>query len=353
MGLRLRSENLNFVAEKEILETALAALMRETGLQCENQGHFDKRGIENGYKIAFRASQEKRPREFRAEIRKTLNHANIAQAALEAERAREKRVLVAEYVSQPQAEKLRSLGIAFFDAAGNAYFNEPGLYVFVSGRKAKTGKPITPRLFRPPGMKLLFAFLTEPKLENESYRRISLETNVPTPTVGVFMGDLEKAGYLARGRGNERRIFRRDELLRRWVENYGESFRATLKPVRFRSEKYDGRWWEDVEIEKYGDALWGGETGGARLTGHLKPETATIYSDSLLPKLQAQYGLMRDNRGDVEILKNFWTRPSKIAGVAPPLVVYADLMATADRRNLETAQMIYERYLADFAETAS
>ena len=166
------------------------------------------------------------------------------------------------------------------------------------------------------------------------------------------MNDLEKAGYLMRGRGNERRIVRRNELFRRWVENYGESFRATLDPVRFRSTKYDGRWWDDAEIEKY-DACWGGETGGARLTRHLKPETATVYSDSLLPKLQAQYGLVRDKRGNVEILKKFWKREQETDDVAPPLVVYADLIITADRRNLETAQMIYDRYLAEFTEANS
>jgi hypothetical protein len=38
---------------------------------------------------------------------------------------------------------------------------------------------------------------------------------------------------------------------------------------------------------------------------------------------------------------------------APPLVIYADLMETADERNLETAQMIYDRYLVDIAKRAS
>lgn len=344
---------MNSAAEKKILGKAVAALARETGLQFENQIHFNKKGIEDGYTFELSAPTEKRPREFRAEVRKTLNNAGISQAALEAERAGEKRVLVAEYVSQPQAEKLRSLGIAFFDTAGNAYFNEPGLYIVVNGRKANIRKQITPRLFRPPGMKLLFAFLTGQNLENESYRRISAETGVPTPTVGVFMSDLEKADYLLRKGGNERLIVRRGELLRRWAENYGETFRATLDPVRFRSVKYDGRWWETVEIGKYGTANWGGEIGGERLTGHLKAETATVYSDSLLPKLQAKYGLIRDSSGNVEILKKFWKREREIGDIAPPLVVYADLIATADRRNLETAQMIYDRHLANIAKTAS
>lgn len=343
---------LNSDAEKKILEKAVAALAQETGLQFEDQVQLNKKEIEKGYTLRLSAPREKQLREFQSVVRRTLNNAGIAQAALEAERAGERRVLVVEYVSQPQAENPRSLGIQFFDTAGNAHFNEPGLYIFVYGRKAKIRKQITPRLFHPPAMKLLFAFLTEQNLENESYRRISAETGVPTPTVGVFMNDLEKAGYLLRRRGNERLIVRHDELFRRWVENYGETFRATLDPVKFRSTKHDGRWWEDVEIKKYG-AKWGGETGGARLTGHLKPETATIYSDSLLPKLQAKYGLVRDDRGNIEILKKFWTQDREIGDVVPPLVVYADLIATANRRNLETSQMIYDRYLADIAKTVS
>jgi hypothetical protein len=78
----------------------------------------------------------------------------------------------------------------------------------------------------------------------------------------------------------------------------------------------------------------------------------TIYSDSLLPRFQAKYGLVRDGNGNVEILKKSWTS-GEVDSVAPPLVVYADLVATAEKRNLETAQLIYDRYLADLAEAAS
>jgi len=342
---------LNFTVEKEILEKAVAALHKQTRLQKESYSRFDGRDNSVDYKLFLRAPQEIEPRQFWAEVKRNINSATISEAAFQSAQAAKKFVLVTEYVSKPQAEKLRELGVSFFDTAGNAYFNEPGLYIFVTGQKAEIKREKIPRLFRPPGMKLLFAFLTNSKLENESYRAISAATNVPTPTVGVFMADLEKAGFLVKRAGSERRIVRRNELFRRRVENYGESFRPTLDPVRFRSTKYDGRWWEDVDITTY-NACWGGETGGALLTKHLKPEIATIYSDSLLPRLQAKYGLVRERNGNLKILKKFWTT-GEVGNVAPPLVVYADLMATADRRNLETAQMIYEQYLADIAEAAS
>lgn len=342
---------MSSAVEKEILDKALAALQKQTGLQKETYSRFDKRGQWVDYKLALRAPQENKARNYWVEVKKNIGSATISEASFQAAQTPENFALVAEYVSQPQAMKLRELNISFFDTAGNAYFNEPGLYIFVCGQKAEISREKIPRLFRPPGMKLLFAFLTDAGLENESYRRISAATNVPTPTVGVFMADLEKAGFLIKRAGNKRRIVRRDELFKRWLENYGESFRPTLNPVRFQSKKYDGRWWEDIDITQY-NACWGGETGGALLTKHLKPEIATIYSDSLLPRLQAQYGLVRDGRGNVEILNKFWIGGER-SETAPPLVVYADLVATADGRNLETAQMIYERYLIDIAEAAS
>jgi hypothetical protein len=52
--------------------------------------------------------------------------------------------------------------------------------------------------------------------------------------------------------------------------------------------------------------------------------------------------------GDIEILKPFWRFDHEFAalGIAPPLLIYADLMATGDDRNIETAEVIYDKYLA-------
>ncbi|MGI8543463.1 MAG: type IV toxin-antitoxin system AbiEi family antitoxin [Aridibacter sp.] len=71
-----------------------------------------------------------------------------------------------------------------------------------------------------------------------------------------------------------------------------------------------------------------------------------------MPRLQAQYSLIRDESGNIEMLDKFWTQ-EETDETAPPLVIYADPVATADGRNLETAQIIYERYLADIEKTAS
>lgn len=254
--------------ENGILEKAIGALRKHVSVQIENR-RFNSRGDEPDYNLTLRTSDKARKgQSYRAEVKSTVGNATLGEVAIRAKQTPEKIVLVAEYITQPQAEKLREMGVSFFDTAGNAYFNEPGLYIFISGKKLKSGKSRVPRLFRPPGMKILFAFLTNPGLETAIYRDISIETNVPTPTVGLFMNDLERAGYIVRRSAGERFVVSKNDLLKHWVTAYGERFRVTLNPFRFRSKKYEGRWREDVEIAKY-DACWGGENGGARLYGRV------------------------------------------------------------------------------------
>ena len=334
-------------AATELLETATLALGKSTGLRAHFE-HIDRDGMDA--KLTITAPGGKQTKTFYTEIKKTLNNLTIAQMGRLAGQSPGKIALVAEYVSAPQGEKLRELNIPYLDTAGNAFLNEHGFYVFVQGKKQSVKRERTPRIYRPQGMKLIFAFLTQRGLEQESYRAISMRTGVPTPTVGVFMADLKKAGFLSQRIQTQRQLVRRDELLRRFVEHYTESFRQTLKPVRFRSTKSNRYWWRDLDISQF-NAYWGGETGGAKLTKHLHPEVTTIYADSLLPQLQAKYGLIRDDEGDTEILRRFW-KTGGIGDVAPPLVVYADLIGNADRRSIETAELIYDRYLAELTETA-
>jgi hypothetical protein len=51
----------------------------------------------------------------------------------------------------------------------------------------------------------------------------------------------------------------------------------------------------------------------------------------------------------VEARKPFWGKTLRIDGrpdIVPPALIYADLLATGDGRCIETAQMVYEGYLA-------
>lgn len=335
-------------AEQSIIKKAVKSLKNLIGLEINY-----KNGKSGDYDLEIILPNEggEKNVKYSADVKRLFSNAKLGDALMQAKRTAEPYLLVTEYITQPQAERMRELGICFIDSSGNAFLNAAGMFVFISGKKnEKTEeKPIS--IFRPAGIKLLLAFFERPGFENADYRTIAAETGVTHTTVGRVISDLEKGGYLIKRSNQARFLTRQAELIKRWVFYYSEQFRPKLKPVRFHSTKQTGRWWEKIDITEY-NAVWGGETGAAILTKHLRPQTATIYSDSMLARLQAKYGLIRDEQGEIEILRKFW-KFGEIGNVAPPLVVYADLLATADERNIETAQIIYDKYLAQIAEGTS
>jgi hypothetical protein len=260
--------------------------------------------------------------------------------------------LVAEYVNPPQADRLRSLGIEFFDTAGNAFLQQKGLHVFITGRRRKAseslGRPA--RAFNPTGLHLIFALLCEPGLENRSYRELAKASGISLGAVNWIMNDLKSLGYLSDFGARGRRLSNRKELLKRWLSAYPEKLRPKLLLGRYRTER-SRDWWQTAQLPS--EAFWGGEVAAQLLTKYLRPQTVTIYAESNLPKLQAQYGLRRDSTGDIELLRKFWEFDKwekKDLQTAPPLLTYADLLITGDDRNLETSEIIYDQYIARLVE---
>jgi hypothetical protein len=108
--------------------------------------------------------------------------------------------------------------------------------------------------------------------------------------------------------------------------------------------------WISYDGQKKGrqGACWGGEVAAAKVNKHLKPEKVIIYAHEIPGKLIIENKLRKATAGDIEILKPFWKFYHEFIdlGIVPPLLVYADLMATGDDRNIETAGIIYDKYLA-------
>jgi hypothetical protein len=142
-------------------------------------------------------------------------------------------------------------------------------------------------------------------------------------------------------------------LFEEWVTNYPIKLRPKLNARRFRAENPE--WWKQVDLTGL-RAYWGGEIAAHRLTNYLKPTTCTIYIERDqnkaeptrgLAKLVAANRLRADLEGDIEVLDAFWYLPPTIAypDVVPPILAYADLIATLDPRNLEVAKLIREQYI--------
>ncbi|MDO9263290.1 MAG: type IV toxin-antitoxin system AbiEi family antitoxin, partial [Desulfosalsimonadaceae bacterium] len=254
------------------------------------------------------------------------------------------------HVAPPMAERLRALNLAFIDTAGNAYINDPPLFIYIAGRKKKDvpEKNIIGRAFRPTGLKVIFALLCQPELVNAPYRDIVKVTLVAQGTVGWVMADLKQQNYLTDRGEYGRKLINVGKLLDMWVETYARELRPRLFIGKYETKKID--WWKTVDWRQT-NACIGAEPAAAVLTDYIKPATITIYGPEGINPFLLTHHLKKDPTGNVELFKKFWEfdYPWDYEGIAPPLLVYADLIATGNDRNAEAARIIYDKFILQSA----
>lgn len=290
---------------------------------------------------------------FAVEVKRSVTPATLGPVVHNLARLGEQALLVTAYITPPMAERLREQRVAFLDTAGNAYFDRTPLLVWIKGQKPEVRSVAgeVGRAFQPTGLKVLFVLLCNPEAVNLTYRRIAAMVDVAHGTVGWVMADLAQLGYLREsgGKGGRRRLFERSRLLPRWTEAYARVLRPRTLIGRYYVPTIDR--WRDWALEEHG-AVWGGEPAAALLTRHLRPGELTIYADQLPGKLAGRQKFLQSPRAGhtaaVEVRKRFWTFAAdpRHEQIVPPLLVYADLLATGDQRCVETAGLVYEAHVA-------
>jgi hypothetical protein len=337
---------------RQIIDRALTKIAGETGLRAKIikwEPHLDHQAnipvdalIEiNGQQQSYR---------FAVEAKNIDRFEAVHQIRTFWPKGKTPLVLAAPYITPKIAERCREIEMYFADTAGNMYLRGPGLYIYV------TGKPKPPELqlgdvgrtITAAGLRVVFALLCQPELLNATYREIAAQATVALGTVGPVMKDLEKRKHIttapATGSARRRRFLQPHRLLEEWVVVYPTVLRPKLNTRRFRAQQ--PKWMTGVDLRPY-SALWGGEVAANKLVSYLEPLTVTIYARQLPRQLIVDQKLRADSNGNIEILDLFWNFPPTppAQDVVPPILAYADLMATTDGRNLEAAKMIYEQYI--------
>ena len=326
-----------------LIGEALNALREQTGLEADIEPQVQNRV--DAAAIAIKRGA--RVWHFNVEVKAWTNKATLY---LVKEQVRRMVMvgdwlLVTRYIAPRQADELRAMNLAFLDTVGNAFINREDLYVFIKGQGVERGRDARKGdLFRPAELKVLFAFLCQEGLVAETHEQIKKMTGVGLGTINRLIRALELAGYIVKLQGRARRLVRKKELLEQWVMAYPQRLRPKQMIGRFKGPQEP--WWMNVDPVTF-DGQWGGEIGAKYLTQYLKPQFVTLYAAKQPGDMIIKQKLRKDPQGDVEILKRFWNFPNlnETATIVPPLLVYADLLATGDERNIETARMIYERYL--------
>lgn len=283
--------------------------------------------------------------DYVVEAKRNLRPGMLGLALHQLGRFQGNKLLITDHITPPMAEELRTRGVEFIDTAGNAFLNQPPLLVWVKGQRPPEPlwiKEQVGRAFQTTGLQVLFTLLCKPEAVNLPYREIAALAGVAHGTVGWVMPELPKLGFMIEI-NKKRRLVDGERLLKQWVDAYIRKLRPKLILGRFAADALDGA--TNVDAEKYG-LLLGGEPAAYRMTKHLRPGTATFYGEKVNPKFLMDQRLRPDKNGNVEILKRFWKFEQTTLGMVPPILIYADLLATGDARCLETAELMYDA-LAD------
>jgi hypothetical protein len=333
--------------ETDLLQNALDAFTTITGLPAEIREK--EVNADDGPDALLRIGFQGMEFYFAVEIIPTLTRAAIGGALQQLRKSPRRGILVTQYITPQIAELLREMDVFFIDRARNAYINEPPLFIFSKGNKLPQTyrkAPLT-RTFQPAGLKLIFAFLCNPRLENRPFREIAKAANVALGTVEGVMRGLKQMGFLIDMGKRGRIVTQKEDLITRWAATYPEQLRPKQLVGHYRADHYD--WWEKATLNQF-EAYWGGEVAAAKLTKYLKPQIITIYTGQPLGTLLLKNKIKKDPDGDIEILKTFWgfKHNWQHPDLVHPLLIYADLLATGDRRNFETAKIIYGQELYRF-----
>lgn len=346
------------IPEAEFLPAALAAA-RGLGLDADlAPAGRGMAGADGVVRLGHGGKTQRYAVEVKRQLRTATLGAALHQLDQKADLHQLPGLLVADYIAPDLAETLHAQGRAFLDTAGNAYLQQPGVLLWVTGRKParKAAAPQLGRAFQPTGLQVVFALLCHPDWVNLPYRDLAARAGVAHGTVGWAMGDLMEQGFVTelKGKRGTRRLYQGERLLALWTDAYARQLRPRTLLGRYHVPTLDG--WQDWPLDKHG-AQWGGEPAAALLTRYLKPGELTLYADKLPGLLAAKYKFAKEpapgRTAVVEVRRRFWHFPEEGAQpCVPPVLVYADLLATGDARCIETAKRLYDEHVVRLVRQA-
>lgn len=331
----------------EPLRSALAALQQTTGLKASLSanhvsGHASRMSVTTG---------DGRVVELVCEVKASIDrHDQLSTFKYQHGNA----VLVTRALTSAMIEQCRQINIQFLDTAGNCYLNQPGLFVFVSGRKdTTTPQPTATRGLTPAALRLMFALLGKPALINSNLRRIAEIAGISHGAAGTAIVMLENIGLISKSAAGQRMLMQPGRWLDIWTEGYLGRFRPKLQTYRMRSSTSLSAVLDRVS-PAMGEIMLGGEAAAAAKNLDLKPGAMTVYLDlrnaNVMQDLVQELQLRRDLDGNIELVEIFWNaRELPSFPTVPDALIYADLIGSGDERNLEIAAQMRKRIVDDVA----
>ena len=185
---------------------------------------------------------------------------------------------------------------------------EPRLMVHIAGKARPKGisqrkpEPALARTFRHKGLRVIFVLLSVPNAVAETYRTLASWSGVSLGTVSHTLRDLERLGFLRRGRTRE--LTNHDELFSKWIEGFAAELRPKLALGHFHSAVPNWPLNLTRETQEASGLSVGGDHAAALMTGVLRPGSSiTLYADPDSTAWARSGRLDRDPHGEIEVLR--------------------------------------------------
>jgi hypothetical protein len=246
-------------------------------------------------------------------------------------------LLVCNRLTPALAEYCADKQINFVDTAGNVRIQVPGLYLLVEGRYEK--KPVVASSrFAEGVMKLLFVLLSCPETLNDTYRTLAAKAGISLGMVSKAFDYLETQRYFRKSQKG-RRLMSEEELQVLWLKDYATALRPKLDHLALSAPAS----WDEIRLMS--EEYWSGEIVAAELSdGYLIPENGVIFTPHSLLQRRKELGLKPASDGKLLLISRFW-KTFLLNRKAETMLCVAELLASGDDRNRETARIINEKYL--------
>lgn len=259
-------------------------------------------------------------RSFALEVKLPLTLSALQRAQLDLAGHDGDVIYITDQISERTAEALRRLNISFADAAGNVFLVSGDWYVDVRGRRrrdiavgyATATQPAN--LFSSKRAQVLFVLLTWTELLDATVRTIADAAGVSLGIAQSTTTDLRRRDLWPDHEPA------RSTLIDEWVAAFPYTLARSLTIRAVRAEQLD---------RFFGPVLVSGE---AAPSAQLRATSGVVYVDELSTDLLLMNRWRTDGPPNLVVRRRFWSHPEPTDGEAPPLLVYADLLASDDPR---------------------
>lgn len=329
------------MTETEIIYEAIDNLRRDGGIDA----HWDEYGGHDLDGKLILLLKYHPPVPLFAEIKQELRPNQIEHLDHLAQN-RKPFIVIAARIFPKVKEQLKTHNINYLDAGGNIFVNEDGLYINISGKRHTPAFTSTKgnRAFTKTGLKVIYQFLMDETLVNNTYRSIADMTGTAIGNINNIFSALKTDGYLLQLTKDEYKLVNTRNLLDKWVDAYEQRLKPTLSLGTYRFlNNEDFAKWKNLPIG--GQTVWGGESAGNYMTDYLRPEELTLYTEESASDLMKRLRLVPDKGGKVKVFKKFWQHDQAHPQLVHPVLAYADLISKGDRRCSEVANKILNEHL--------